>query len=75
METTTEIIEVAGETAEWQPAETDRIFAWRLSSLKRSGYDDDAAFCLASGAHVDLHVAIDLLASGCSTQTAARILL
>ena len=51
------------------------IFAWRLSSLKRSGYDDDTAFCLASGAHVDLHVAIDLLAGGCSSQTAARILL
>jgi hypothetical protein len=75
MEATTEIIEIAGEPPEGQPAEPERIFAWRLSSLKHSGYDDDTAFCLASSSHVDLHVAIDLLAGGCSTRTAARILL
>jgi hypothetical protein len=72
---TTELLETAHDENEWKPAESERIFAWRLLSLKQGGYDDNAAFVLAHVGHVDLHLAVDLVARGCSTQTAARILL
>jgi hypothetical protein len=71
----TQTAEAADERGSWRAHEPDRIYAWRLDSLKRAGYHDDAAFSLATGAHVDLHLAIKLVDRGCSVETAARILL
>jgi hypothetical protein len=59
----------------WRPAESDRVFAWRLDSLKRAGYRDDATFSLAADTHVDLHLALELVERGCPAPTATRIML
>jgi hypothetical protein len=67
--------EPAEESGSWRADEPDRIYAWRLDSLKRAGYHDDTAFSLATGAHVDLHLALKLVDRGCSVEMAARILL
>jgi hypothetical protein len=50
------------------------VRCWRLEQLTRSGYDEAAARLLAELRHVDLHVAADLLSSGCPVETALRIL-
>jgi hypothetical protein len=43
--------------------------------LRRAGYSIRDALLLAITAEVDLHVATDLVARGCPSGTAARILL
>ena len=55
--------------------EGERVAHWRLEQLVRAGYDEPAALLLADDRHVDLHLATDLLRSGCPTDTALRILL
>lgn len=55
--------------------EQERVFRWRLQRLADAGYDYRLAFKLALRPYVDLHQAVGLVTSGCSTQTAARILL
>jgi hypothetical protein len=55
--------------------EQERIFLWRLATLRRAGYGERYAFKLALRTEVDLHVAVSLLARGCPERTAVRILL
>lgn len=55
--------------------ESERIERWRAEELERAGYGADAAAQLASRPYVDLHLAVDLLESGCPPDTALRILL
>ena len=47
---------------------------WRLGQLKRAGYTGNRADELAGRYDIDLHVACDLLASGCPEETAFAIL-
>jgi hypothetical protein len=56
-------------------SEAEAILRWRFEELVRSGYDIGSALVLASHVEVDLHVATDLAARGCPTDTALRILL
>ncbi len=51
------------------------VEAWRAEQLELAGYGAAAAAELAARADVDLHVAIDLLAQGCSPELALKILL
>jgi hypothetical protein len=51
------------------------VEAWRLEELQRGGYSRAAATKLAPRHDVDLHVAVDLLRSGCDEELALRILL
>ena len=63
-------------TAEVRAAsEIERIEAWRQEELERAGYPIDAARELAGRHYVDLHVAIDLVRSGCEPRLALQILL
>ena len=55
--------------------EIERIEAWRAEELERAGYPAAAAEKLAVRHDVDLHVAGDLLRSGCSVDLALEILL
>ena len=68
-------------TAVDEPLELDgddeaaRVLRWRCDELRRAGYGLRDALLLAITVEVDLHQAVDLLASGCPSATAARILL
>jgi hypothetical protein len=53
----------------------DRVRCWRLEELVRAGYSRHDALVLSGEPEVDLHLAAQLLAKGCSTETALRILL
>lgn len=55
--------------------ELGRVVEWRLSELRRAGYDEHSARQLAERVDIDLHRAIDMLRSGCPAETAVRILL
>jgi hypothetical protein len=55
--------------------EIERIEAWRAEELQRAGYDAASAEKLAVRHDVDLHVAADLIRSGCSVELALGILL
>jgi hypothetical protein len=55
--------------------ESTRVLRWRCDELRRAGYSIRDALLLAITAEVDLHVATDLVARGCPSGTAARILL
>ena len=55
--------------------EAETVLRWRFDALVRSGYDAGEAMILASHVEVDLHRATDLVARGCPTATAIRILL
>jgi hypothetical protein len=54
--------------------ESERVTRWRLEQLLRAGYDETAALLLAERRDVDLRLAAGLLARGCPTDTALRIL-
>jgi hypothetical protein len=54
--------------------ETERIERWRAGELERAGYTAGDAAELAVRHDVDLHLAVELLARGCPTETALRIL-
>jgi hypothetical protein len=56
-------------------AETERVLLWREEELERVGYGRETARDLAERTYVDLHLAMDLLRSGCPADTAVRILL
>jgi hypothetical protein len=64
-------------TAELEPVaeEQEQVRLWRLTALKRAGYEDEAAQVLARRHDVDLHHAVDLVRRGCPTETALRILI
>jgi hypothetical protein len=55
--------------------EIERIERWRAEALERSGYEPRAAAELASRLDIDLHLASDLLAAGCSQELALQILI
>jgi hypothetical protein len=55
--------------------EVETVLRWRFEELVRVGYDAGEAMILASHVEVDLHAATDLVARGCTTATAMRILL
>jgi hypothetical protein len=55
--------------------EGELVLAWRIEALLAAGYPDGLAFQLAATPEVDLHAARELIARGCPTETAARILL
>jgi hypothetical protein len=65
----------AAETGVKVETEIERIEAWRADELQRAGYHGDAAEKLAVRHDVDLHLAADLLRSGCSVELALEILL
>jgi hypothetical protein len=50
------------------------IYCWRVEQLERAGYSGAFAHMLAEGTDVDLHLACDLMARGCTEQTAYSIL-
>jgi hypothetical protein len=55
--------------------ERAKVQGWRLHVLVEAGYPIDLAERIAADADVDLHDAVELLESGCSPDTAVRILL
>jgi hypothetical protein len=54
--------------------EDEAVFRWRFDQLERAGYPGELALDLASRLDVDLHLALDLLTSGCPAELAFRIL-
>ena len=53
----------------------DPVGAWRAHQLKLAGYGPRDAAELARRHDVDLHLALRLVAEGCPTQLALKILL
>jgi hypothetical protein len=64
-------------TAEQQRSDLaeSELFDWRFTALTRAGYSHGDAWLLAAAKEVDLRVAERLLALGCPSATALRILL
>lgn len=58
-----------------EEADPDGVLTWRYQSLRRGGYDPDAAARLANARNVDLHEAVELRQRGCNATLALRILL
>jgi hypothetical protein len=58
-----------------EETESERVLRWRVAELRRAGYVEREAVKLAMCGDVDLHDAAKLLAQGCPSQTALRILL
>jgi len=58
-----------------EEADADGVLTWRYQSLRRGGYDADAAARLANARGVDLHEAVELRQRGCDPTLALRILL
>ena len=54
--------------------ERQKVESWRLHVLLEAGYPMELASRLAAS-EADLHVAVELVQSGCRHETAARILL
>jgi hypothetical protein len=67
MSETTEIIETV-------ESEQSKVEGWRLHVLIEAGYPLPLAERLAAS-DADLHVAVELVHSGCGAETAAQILL
>jgi len=55
--------------------ETEVVEGWRAEQLEMAGYGAQAAAKIARRYDIDLHIAIDLLASGCEPEPALKILL
>ena len=55
--------------------EIERIERWRAEALERAGYEPHVAAELAARLDIDLHLASDLLAAGCSQELALQILI
>ena len=55
--------------------EIERIERWRAEALERAGYEPRVAAELAARLDIDLHLATDLLAAGCSQELAVQILI
>jgi hypothetical protein len=55
-------------------ATIEEVFAWRLEQLLRAGYGRRDAGQLAARKDIDLHLAVDLLRTGCPTELAVSIL-
>jgi hypothetical protein len=65
----------AADTETREGTEIERIERWRAEALERAGYEPRMAAELASRLDIDLHLATDLLAAGCSQELAVQILL
>jgi len=52
----------------------DRVQEWRQKVLERAGYGIVDAMRLAANRDVDLHLAVQLIRTGCPHSTAVRIL-
>jgi hypothetical protein len=65
----------AAETDTRVGTEIERIEQWRAEALERAGYQPQAAAELAARLDIDLHLASDLLAAGCSEELALQILI
>ena len=65
----------AADTETREGTEIERIERWRSEALERAGYEPRIAAELASRLDIDLHLATDLLAAGCSQELAVQILL
>jgi hypothetical protein len=65
----------AADTETRTGTEIERIERWRAEALERAGYSPEAAAEIAARLDVDLHLASDLLAQGCSQDLALQILL
>ena len=61
--------------AETPQDERAKVESWRLHVLMEAGYPLPLAERIAGNETVDLHRAVELVASGCDHETAARILL
>lgn len=57
------------------PDVRDVLEAWRLEQLLDVGWTTHRAEQLAGRFDIDLHVALDLIANGCSQRLALKILL
>jgi hypothetical protein len=55
-------------------AQAVAVYCWRVEQLERAGYTGAFAHMLAEDTDVDLHLACDLIARGCSESTAYAIL-
>ena len=55
--------------------EIELVEAWRAEQLEAAGYGAQEAMAVAMRHDIDLHVAIDLLGSGCEPALALKILL
>jgi hypothetical protein len=62
------------QTLENPQSEREKVESWRLHVLIEAGYPLPLAEKLADS-EADLHGAVELVASGCAHETAARILL
>ena len=62
------------EIAESPPSERSKVESWRLHVLIEAGYPLPLAERLAAS-EADLHLACELVGSGCRHETAAQILL
>ena len=62
------------EVAEPDMSERSKVESWRLHVLIEAGYPLGLAERLAAS-EADLHVAVELVTSGCAHATAAEILL
>ena len=62
------------EIADAEASERSKVEGWRLHVLIEAGYPLAVAERLATS-EADLHVAVELVANGCSPATAAEILL
>jgi hypothetical protein len=65
----------AMETIETVENERSKVESWRLHVLMEAGYPLPLAERLACNEAIDLHRAVELIASGCTAETAAEILL
>ena len=65
----------AADTETREGTEIERIERWRAEALERAGYAPGPAAELASRLDIDLHLASDLLAAGCSEELALQILI
>ena len=63
------------ELRELEETELERVERWRAEELERAGYELSSAAVLAASSRVDLHLAIELRAAGCSEDLALQILL
>ncbi len=54
--------------------ENERVLRWRWEELRRAGFGFKDSLMLAVNQEVDLHLATELLARGCPSDTALRIL-
>ena len=65
----------AAELQERPDVEIELVELWRAQTLRRAGYDVEAATVLAASHEIDLHFATRLLERGCSVDLALQILL